>query len=70
MIRGEQQAHAAAADQDARDLGPVIADLEQEEGDDHDDDNSPEIDQLGRENGGVAVGQDDKVVLWTELAMC
>lgn len=62
VVRGQEDAHAADAGQDAEDLGPVVADAEEEEGDGHDDDDGPEVDQLRREDGGVAVGEDSEVV--------
>ncbi len=62
MIAGEQDAHAADADEDAEDLGGVVADVEKEEGDGDDKDDGPEVDELGGEDGGVAVGEDGEVV--------
>lgn len=62
VVGPEEDAHAADAEQDADDLQPVVAHLEEEEGDDDHDDNGPEVDELGGQDGGVAVGQDDEVV--------
>lgn len=62
VVGGEEDAHAADADDDAEELGPVVADLQEEEGDGDDDDDGPEVDQLRREDGGVAVGEDGEVV--------
>ena len=62
VITGEQDSHAADADEDAEDLGGVVADAEEEEGDGDDEDDGPEVDELGGEDGGVAVGEDGEVV--------
>lgn len=62
VVRAEEDAHAADAGEDAQDLGPVVADPEDEEGDRYDDDDGPEVYQLRREDGGVAVGEDGEVV--------
>lgn len=62
VVARQQDAQPADADQDAEHLGPVVADLEEEEGDDHDDDDGPEVDERGGEDGGVAVGQHGEVV--------
>lgn len=40
----------------------MVADVEEEEGDGDDEDDGPEIDELGGEDGGVAVGEDGEVV--------
>jgi len=40
----------------------VVPDLQEEEGYQHDHDDRPEIDELRREDGGVAVRQDCEVV--------
>ena len=40
----------------------LIAHFEDEEGDDDDADDGPEVEELRRENGGVAVAEDGKVV--------
>jgi hypothetical protein len=40
----------------------MVADAEEDEGDDDDDDDGPEVDELCRENGGVAVGQDSEII--------
>ena len=62
VVRGEQEAHAADADQDAGHLGDVVSDAQGEEGDEDDDDDGPEVDELGAEDGGVAVGEHGEVV--------
>jgi hypothetical protein len=62
VVRGEEQTHAADAHEDAQHLGPMVADAEEDEGDDDDDDDGPEVDELCRENGGVAVGQDSEII--------
>ena len=45
MVRGDEDAHAADADEDSGDLGDVVADAEEEEGDDDDDGDGPEVDE-------------------------
>lgn len=62
MITGEQDTHAADADEDAEDLCGMVADVEEEKGDGDDEDDGPEVDELGGEDGGVAVGEDGEVV--------
>lgn len=62
VVRGQQDAHAAAADEDADDLEDLVAHAQQDEGDDDDADNGPEVEQLGGQQVGVAVGQDGEVV--------
>lgn len=69
VVGGDEDAHAADADEDAEDLGVVVADVQQEEGDDDDDDDGPEVDQLGGEHGCVAIGEDDEVVTF-DVAEC
>lgn len=61
-VAAQQHAHAAAGDEDAEELEGAVADLEEEEGDDDDADDGPKVEQLGREEVGVAVGQDGEVV--------
>lgn len=46
VVGGDEDAHAADADQDSEDLSPAVADFEDEEGDDYYDNNGPEIDEL------------------------
>lgn len=46
VVGAEKHTHAADGDEDAQDLGPVVADAEEEKGDDHDDDDGPEVDEL------------------------
>ena len=62
VVRGDEHAHAADGDQDPRDLREMVADVQEDEGEDHDDGDAPEIDQLGAEHGGVFVGEDGEVV--------
>lgn len=62
VVRGQQQAHAADADEDTQHLCPVIAHAQEEERDGHDDDDGPEVDQLRRQDGGIAVGEHGEVV--------
>jgi len=62
VVGGEQEAHAADADEDAGHLAEVVADAQGEEGDQHDDDDGPEVEELGAEDGGVAVGEHGEVV--------
>ncbi|ROV87275.1 hypothetical protein VSDG_09902 [Cytospora chrysosperma] len=61
-VAAQQHAHAAAGDQDAEDLEGLVADLEQQEGDDDDAEDGPEVEQLGAEEVGPPVGQDGEVV--------
>lgn len=62
VVRGEQDAHAAAGDEDAEDLEQLVADAQQEEGDDDDADDGPKVEQLGGQQVGVAVGEHGEVV--------
>ncbi len=62
VVAGKQDAHTADADEDAKELGGVVPDVEEEEGDGDNEDDGPEVDELGREDGGVAVGEDGEVV--------
>ena len=62
MIGANENAKTADADKDSDDLSGVVADTEEEEGDDDDKDDGPEVDELGGEDGGVAVGEDGEVV--------
>lgn len=62
VVRGQQDAHAAAADEDADDLEDLVAHAQQDEGDDDDADNGPEVEQLGGQQVGVAVGEHSEVV--------
>lgn len=62
VVTANQDAHTTTADQDTNDLEDSVADLEKEEGNDHDTDDSPKVDELGRQNVGVSVGQNSKVV--------
>lgn len=62
VVGREKDAHAAAADEDSNDLEDLVADLEEEEGDEDDADNGPKVDELRRQDVGVAVGLDGEVV--------
>lgn len=62
VIRRNQHAHAANTDQDTDDLGNVIADAEEYERRQDNNDDGPEIDQLGTHHGGVLVREDHEVV--------
>lgn len=62
VIRGKQDTHATAADEDANDLEQLVAYTKQEERDDDNADDGPKVEQLGGQQVGVAVGQDGKVV--------
>lgn len=62
VVAAEQDAHAANADQDADDLGRVVANVQEEERNQNDEDNGPEVDQLRGEDGGVAVREDGEVI--------
>lgn len=62
VVRGQQDAHAAAADEDAEDLEDLVAHAQQDEGDDDDADDGPEVEQLGGQKVGVAVGEHGEVV--------
>lgn len=62
VVRGQQYAHTAAADEDAEDLEHLVAHAQQDEGDDDDADDGPEVEQLGGQQVGVAVGEDGEVV--------
>lgn len=62
VVGGDEDAHTANGDEDTDNLGDLVADLEDEEGDDDDDGNSPEVDELRRQDVCVAVRQNRKVV--------
>ena len=62
VVRRQQHADAAAAEQDAGVLGEVVAHAQEDDGDGDDDDNGPEVEQLRREDVGVAVREHDEVV--------
>ena len=55
VVGGQEDAHAADADEDAGDLSGVVAHVEDGEGDDDDEDDGEEVDELGAEDGGVSV---------------
>lgn len=72
VVAAEEDADSADADEDAGDLGDVVADLEDEEGEDDNNHDGPEIDELGGENGCVCVGLQSAsslVSVLTSLAM-
>jgi len=48
VIGCEEDTHSTAADEDAKNLGPLVAHPKQEEGNYHDADDGPEVEQLGR----------------------
>ena len=54
MVGGEEDAHAADAEEDAGVLCKVVAYVEEDERDDDNNDDGPEVDQLGREDGGLS----------------
>lgn len=62
VVRGKQDAHATAADEDTNDLEQLVAHTQQEERDDDDADDGPKVEQLGGQQVGVSVGQDGEVV--------
>ena len=62
MVGRDEYAHAAYANEDSDDLGPVVAHAEEDERDDDDHDDGPEVDELGAQDIGVLVGKDDEVV--------
>ena len=62
VVAAEEDADAADADEDAEDLRPVVADPEEDAGDEHYHDDGPEVDQLRAEDGGVAVREHGEVV--------
>lgn len=62
MVAGQQETHATAGDQNADDLEDLVADLEQAERDDDNTDDGPEVEQLGREQVRVSVGQNGEIV--------
>lgn len=47
VIRGEQDTHATAANEDTDDLEQLVAHTQQEEGDDDNADDGPKVEQLG-----------------------
>lgn len=61
-VGGEQQTHAAAGDEDAQNLEGAVADLEQQEAHNDDADDGPEVEELGAQEVGIAVGEDGEVV--------
>ena len=55
VVRAEEDADAADADEDADDLGRVVADAEENRGDEDDHDDGPEVDKLSGEDGPVGL---------------
>ena len=51
MVGPKEDAHTTDADEDADDLGGVVADVEEDEGDEDDHYDRPEVDQLGYVGG-------------------
>lgn len=68
MVGGEDEAEAGDAEEDAEELGVVVADVEEEEGEDDDDGDGPEVDELGGEDGGLFGGGEGLLVMpgWWE----
>ena len=62
VVGAKEDADATDGDEDAGELGGVVADVEEEGGDEDDDDDGPEVYELRGEDGGVAVGEDGEVV--------
>ena len=62
VVRRDEYAHTANANEDSDDLSPVVAHAEEYEGDDDDHDDGPEVDELGAEDVGVLVGKDNEIV--------
>lgn len=62
MVACDQDPHATNADEDARDLRYMIADMEEEERDDDDGDDGEEVDELRGQDGGVPVREHGEVV--------
>lgn len=62
MVAANQNTHTTTAYQDTDDLEHSVADLEEEEGNDHNADNGPEVDELRRQDVCVSVSQNRKVV--------
>ena len=62
MVTREQDAHPPDADEDANDLGGMVAHMQEAKGEDDDENDGPEIDELRREDRGVAVGKDAEVI--------
>jgi hypothetical protein len=50
VVGCEEHAHAAAADQDTRNLGPFVSYVQEEEGDNYDADYGPEVEELSGED--------------------
>lgn len=62
VVARDEDADAADADQDADDLGDVVAHAQEAKRDDDDGDDGEEVDELRGEDGGVAVGEHGEVV--------
>lgn len=62
VVGADEHPHAADAEQDTRDLRPVVPDAEHGEGDDHDDDDGAEVDELRGKDVCVLVAEHDEEV--------
>jgi len=54
VVGGEEDAHTADAEEDAGVLREMVTHVEEDERDDDNNDNGPEVNQLGREDGGLS----------------
>jgi len=54
VVGGEEDAHAADAEEDTGVLRDVVAHVKENERDDNNNDDGPEVDQMGREDGGLS----------------
>lgn len=62
VVGGKQETHAADTDKNTENLSPMVTHMEEEERyHDHDHD-GPEVDQLSRENRGVSICENRKVI--------
>lgn len=62
MVTCDEQASPSHTDKYAANLGPVVADLEEEERNGNDNDNSPEVDELGGKDCSVAICEDGEII--------
>jgi hypothetical protein len=62
VVTRDKQASPCHTNKDATDLSPVVTDLEEKKRYDNDDHDSPEVDELRREDCGIAICEDGKVV--------
>lgn len=62
MVTAEEDAHAADTDEDAEDLRPMITHMEEGEGENHHENDGPEVDELRRQDGSVSVSKYGEVV--------